>query len=249
MRKTLKYSVLRYSPAKISGEFINLGILFSEESVNFHAFYYSKNIARIAKFDDMLDPKVLREFLSGIMQDIEGFSTELFFDIDYYVKFYINDYEFEKPKIIEYDDLDEIVDALKKTYFRFDYPKNERPTKFEDQRILADLIMASGTDFSRNKAVQGKYSESIHYDLVTADYYVKLFDFDGKDLKRCINTAKTWAWNSNYDDGKKVYIFYRYSQKKPEDSKEFKIISDIFNDSRADFFSIEESADVLQGAG
>lgn len=248
MNKTLKYSVLRYSPAKVSGELINLGILFCEESINYHAFYYSKNIARILKFDDMLDSRVLKDFLYGIMRDVEEYSNEMQFDIDDYVKFYINDYEFDKPKIIEYDDLDTIIGALKKTYFRFDYPKNERPTKLEDQRMLVKLIQASGTSLSRNKSVIGKYNENIQYDIVTDDYYVKLFDFDGKDLKRCINTAKTWAWNSNYDDGRKVYVFYRYSKKNPEDSKEFKVISEIFNDSRAEFYSIDEGVEILQRA-
>ncbi len=127
MKKTLKYSVLKYSPAKIPGEFINIGILFSEEAVNYHAFYYSKNIARITKFDDVIDANVLRDFLFGIKQDVEEYDYDENFDIDYYVKFYINDYKFEKPKTIEYEDLEEIIDALKKTYFRFAYPKmNDR---------------------------------------------------------------------------------------------------------------------------
>lgn len=82
--------------------------------------------------------------------------------------------------------------------------------------ILEKLIKSAGTKVSRNKAIEGRYREKINYDLVTDDYYVKLFDFDGKDLRRCINTAKTWAWNSNNNDGKKVYVFYRYSQKAAE---------------------------------
>ena len=35
MEKLLKYSVLRYMPSKLSGEKINLGILFSEENTGY----------------------------------------------------------------------------------------------------------------------------------------------------------------------------------------------------------------------
>ncbi len=44
-----------------------------------------------------------------------------------------------------------------------------------------------------------------------------------------------------------MYIFYRYSNKNMENSKEFKIISDIFSDSKAEFYNIDQGASVLQG--
>lgn len=34
MEKILKYSVLRYSPSSVSGEKINLGIIFFDETLN-----------------------------------------------------------------------------------------------------------------------------------------------------------------------------------------------------------------------
>lgn len=245
MSKMLKYSVLRYSPEKITGEFINLGILFSEESLSFHDFHCSKNISRIVKFDDMLDSRVLRDFLTGIKKDVLGYPSSDVFDIDMFVKYYINDYVFEKPKCIQYKDLDEMLESLKRTYFRFDYPKHERPTKYEDQRMISKIISASGIDLTKNKTVTGKYNESIQYDIVTDDFYIKLFDFDGKELSRCVNAAKTWAWNTNNND-KKTYIIYRYSDKNPKDDRTFKIISDIFGDSKAEFYSIDECVDILQ---
>ena len=241
----MRYSVLRYSPEKITGEFINLGILFSEESMNFHDFHYSNNISRILKFDDMLDSKVLRDFLIGIKKDVLGYPSSEFFDIDMFVKYYINDYVFEKPKYIQYEELDEMLEDLRRTYFRFDYPKHARPTKYEDQRMISSIISASGINCTKNKTVAGKYNENIQYDIVTDDFYIKLFDFDGKELSRCVNTAKTWAWNTN-NNGKKTYVIYRYSDKNPKDDRTFRIISDIFGDSKAEFCSIDECVDTLQ---
>ena len=34
MEKILKYSVIRYSPSSVSGEKINLGIIFFDETLN-----------------------------------------------------------------------------------------------------------------------------------------------------------------------------------------------------------------------
>ena len=67
--KILKYSVLRYSPSMLSGERINLGILFSEESTGYHSFYYTKNFNRLKSFDDDLDKSVVKTLLAGIEKE------------------------------------------------------------------------------------------------------------------------------------------------------------------------------------
>ena len=249
MEKLLKYSVLRYLPSKLSGEKINLGILFSEENTGYHSFYCTKNFQRIKYFDDELEKKTLRDFLTEIKEDVESEWNRENFDIDEFIKFYINSFCFEKTASIIYEDLDSMIESLKKAYFRFDYAKGERPSKTEDQRILAKLIRSSGTSLYRNKTVKGRFEEDIQYDLMTQYYYIKLFDFDGKNLKRCINTAKTWAWNCSHETGKKIYIIYRYSDKNPENKKEFQIIKNIFDESGAHFCSIDDSIKIVQGAG
>ena len=143
MEKLLKYSVLRYMPSKLSGEKINLGILFSEENTGYHSFYCTKNFQRIKYFDDELEKKTLRDFLTEIKEDVESEWNRENFDIDEFIKFYINSFCFEKTASIIYEDLDSMIESLKKAYFRFDYAKGERPSKTEDQRILAKLIRSS----------------------------------------------------------------------------------------------------------
>lgn len=123
MEKLLKYSVLRYSPSILSGERVNLGILFSEESVGYHSFYYPHNLGRIKSVNDELDESILKEFLLGIKEEISGEWYDNSFDIGEYVKYYINDYKFEAPQVILYDDLDAVTNRLIKSYFRFDFEK------------------------------------------------------------------------------------------------------------------------------
>lgn len=129
MEKLLKYSVLRYVPSHLSGEKINLGILFSEENTGYHSFYCTKNFQRIKYFDDELDRKTLSSFLAEIKEDVEGEWNNKNFNIDEYIKFYINNFCFEKTVSIIYEDLDSMIESLKTTKFRFDYVESERTSK------------------------------------------------------------------------------------------------------------------------
>lgn len=245
MSKLLKYSVLRYSPSVLSGESINLGILFSEENAGYYSFRFTRNLARIKNFDDELNREALFDLLTGIKEEVDLESSQKSFKIDRFIRFYINNYKFESPHTIVYDDLDGIVEDLYKSYFRFDLPKDKRPDKKADQRIISQLIQSTGQKTFHNKKVAGAFEESVIYDIVTDYCYIKLFDFDGKDLKRCISSAKTWAWNCNHEHEKPVYIIYRYSNEELTDES-FHIIRQIFAEANCRFCSIEEGMQELQ---
>ena len=107
MEKILKYSVLRYSPSTFSGEKINLGIIFYDLQSGYREFKYSKKFSRLATFDDEIDLKMVKKLLQGIADDVAGnIFTYDKFDIDQYTKFFVSDFSFDKPKIIQYDYLD-----------------------------------------------------------------------------------------------------------------------------------------------
>lgn len=249
MGKLLKYSVLRYSPSKVAGEKINLGIIFSDMESNYREFKYSKKFSRLSTFDDEIDISMVKKLLQGICDDVSGnLFTYDNFDIDQYTKYFVNDFSFEKPKLIEYDDLDEIVKKLHKTYFRFEYDKAERPSKEDDKAIIAKIISAEGKSVKRDECVYGSCNEKIIYDLVTDDYCIKLFDFDGKNLNKLVNSAKTWAWNAMHDDKNKLIIIYRYTEEYSKYNDEFKIIMDIFNKANTRVYDIEEGMRMLQSA-
>ena len=244
MEKILKYSVLRYSPTLFSGEKLNLGILFSEENTGYHSFQFTKNFQRIKNFDDTISIKDLKMLLIDLKEEVED--TTVRFDIDSFIKFYINDYCFEKTQILFYEDLEETTEQLFKSYFRFDFEKKDIPTLKEDKLLLSNIIYSTGRKPVKNKPIEGSFEENITYDIITDDYYIKLFDFDNRDLNRFIGHAKTWAWNSDHETDKDVYVMYRFSQKEPEQERAFNIIKNIFNDSKATFCSMEEGMRLLQ---
>ena len=117
MKKILKFSILKYSPILSSGEEIILGIIFSEEAIGYHSFYYIQDLDHIKFFDDKLDLSILKDLLVGIKEEVDGEWFDKDFNINSFIKFYINDYKFDDLQIIEYQDLEKAIVTLKKIYF------------------------------------------------------------------------------------------------------------------------------------
>ena len=237
MEKILKYSVLRYSPSIVSGESINLGILYSDEATGFHSFRFTHRLNRVLQFDDTLSKEKLLNILEGIETTVSEQKDD--FDIDKYIKYYINSYRFERTQHILYDDLEKTMEELYAMFFRFDYAKEERPSRNKDMEMMSRILKSSGKNVKKNTVVQGCFEDKVKYDFVLGDCYIKLFDYDGKSLSRSINSAKTWAWNAMHEK-KKVYIIFRYNEDELS-LADFKIIERIFKDANCEFCSIENS--------
>lgn len=250
MDKILKYSVLRYSPSSIAGEKINLGIIFCDMESGYREFKYSRKFSRLTTFDDEIDLSMVKKLLQGIADDVEGnLFTYDKFDIDQYTKFFVSDFSFEKPKSICYDNLNEMMERLHKTYFRFEYDKKERPSKEDDKSMLEKLLSADGREVRRDEYVFGSCNEKIKCDLVTDDFCIKIFDFDDKNLNHLVNSAKTWAWNAMQENDRKIIIIYRYNEEKSKYNREFNIIMDILKKSTAQVYDIEEGMRIMQSVG
>ena len=125
MAKTLKYSTLRYSPSGISGEQINLGIIFYEEKEKIRKFRFIKNFKRLEAFDDEVDANVVKILLKGIKEDVEDKSKE--FCMEEYIKYYVNAFNFSEVRTSLYENVEETMEQLFKMYFRFEYKEKERP--------------------------------------------------------------------------------------------------------------------------
>lgn len=248
MKKILRYSVLRYSPSKISGEKINLGIAFSDEQQGIHEFRHTNKFKRIAGFDDELNIDTIKQLLKGIKTDIDNsLLTNGRFDLDEYIKFFINDFCFDEPKTIYYEDWDATVERINKSYFRFDYEKNNRPSKADDLKLLGEIIVKKNREIKRNSKATGIFDENITYDFITENYKIKIMDLDDKDLSKLINNAKSWAITCMTDPEKNILIIYRYSKRDNlKNNKEFETIKEIFKYADARFVDIEEGIQLMQ---
>lgn len=106
MKKHVKYSVLRYSPSAVAGERINLGMVVYDELLNISKFRYTKQFRRINSFDDEIDISAVKHILQDIKDEIEGTHPDAPMDIENFIRYYDNDFAFDSPKMIEYDDFD-----------------------------------------------------------------------------------------------------------------------------------------------
>ncbi|MBP3338532.1 MAG: DUF3037 domain-containing protein [Lachnospiraceae bacterium] len=246
MDKILKYSVLRYSPSAIAGEKINLGIMFYDEASGYREFKYSKKYSRLTAFDDEIDIQMVKHMLKSISDDVNGnIFTYNTFDINAYTKYFINDFFFEEPKSIKYEKLEEMITRLHKTYFRFEYDKADRPSKDDDRRFIEKIISERGENIKKQNCVYGSCNEKITCDIVTDNKWIKIFDFDNKNLNLLVNNAKTWAWNAMQDNDNKIVIIYRYNEEISKYNKEFNIIMDIFKKAQTKIYNIEEGVNFL----
>ncbi len=248
MKKTLRYSVLRYSPSKVAGEKINLGIIFSDEENERHEFKCTNKLKRIASFDNEISIETVRSLLKGIKLDVDNsLLTDGNFDLDEYIQFFINDFYFDEPKKLYYDVWEDTVERINKSYFRFDYEKTERPSKADDLKLLSEIITETSENIQKNQKITGYFNEKVTYDFVTDEYKIKIMDFDDKNLSKLVNSAKSWAINCMTDPDKNTLIIYRYSNRDDvKNNEEFESIKEIFGYVRAKFIDIEEGIELMQ---
>lgn len=236
--RVLYYSVLRYKPYRLSGEVINLGILFSEPSVGFAKFYSINRFSRLASFDDEIDIKNVQDMLKSIKREVDSILKSRGFDIEKYIEFYIGKIAFDAPKMIQYEDLEERVAQIRKIYLRFDFEKKDRSLKEDDKNLFKDMLLARNIRVSKNVSHEGEFDDVVRYDFETESNYIKFFDFDKKDLSRSISSAKAWAWNGMHSD-KKLIILYRYDETEKYEQKEINTIRKIFSSADVDAYNVD----------
>lgn len=248
MSNTIQYSVLRYSPSIISGESINLGILFVAKE--FRDFRYTKNFTRIREFDDTLDIDTLKVLLSSITDevklDIISFNKE--FIIDDYIRFYCKEFCFSPVYSMQYENLRDIIEEIMRIYLRFDFDKSQRPSNKQELSFLRSLLIAKGEKVQSNVSSIGHFNEQVRYDMIFGNYGIKYFRFSiDKDLKKVMNDVKAWAWNCENQTTVKPIIVYS-TDILPENTYQYGQLSsilDIFKKATKNIFRIDDSENRL----
>lgn len=250
MATIIRYSVFRYSPSRISGESINLGVLLYDPETDNREFRCTKKYGRISKFDDTLNINDVKLLLNSVKEDAEQnlFNIGKKFDINEYTRRFDSNYYFDRIKTLEYStSFEEVCERIFKTYFRFDFPMSERPSSRDDINLLKDLLSSRCNEtVEKDQYITGVCNDRAKYDILTDEYCIKVFNFDGKELSRVIDNAKVWAWNGNHSNGSRTpIVIYRYNSEKNVDDN-FQIIKSIFKEAGIRFYGIEEGMDYLQ---
>jgi len=195
---TLQFSVLSYYPSFVTQENINIGLLFYIIDTNEASFYSIRKWDRVRAFDDELDVDFMKDYLKGLSYEVNSglFSHNIKFDMDQFVKHYINEYKFSRIQTVDCQDVDEFIETTKKVYLKYDYEKHERLKKNQESRYIYQLLRSSNVPYTREK-IKGNFNEDIKYDYIIGEHAVKIFNFEGKQLNYIINNIKAWAFNAN----------------------------------------------------
>lgn len=240
---TVRYSILSYYPSFITDENINIGILFYTIENNHANFYSIKRWERVRSFDDELDIDFMKDYLKGISQDIESnlFNYQNQFDIEEFVRYYVNEYKFSSIQTMQTEDVDIFIDETKKMYLKFDFEKKERLGKDEERQYINRLLKSRNVNYNKDE-IRGYFNEKIQYDYIIGEYGIKLFTFEGKNLAHLISSAKTWSYTAREmkDRYKTVFIYDKETRNEYYDS-----IIRILKENAQDIMPLNEGIDYL----
>ena len=181
----------------ISGESINLGILFSYEHEENRCFISTKNYKRVTNFDDEIDIDIVKFLLDTISKDVEVSIETLNrpFSIENYTQYYCNEFNFSNVVEVSYEDAAQKMEEIKKVYLRYDLPQSKRATKADEIKLLSQIIKTKTSNTHNNIKIKGKFDDRISIDIAFDDYYIRIFFITNTNKKQNVNAAKVWAFN------------------------------------------------------
>lgn len=194
----VRFSRLNYYPSFISNDCIEIGILFHDIDNDIRKFEVTTNWSRLKSFDDELDIDYMKMILEGIKNEVSNnslFNYKQKFDINKYIKFYVNELKFTEIRAAEVSDLNDFIEETKRMFLRYDYDKAERPSRTQQITYLRKLFKENNIKYSSHK-VKGGFDEGINYDYIVDEYAFRIFSFENKNMNKLISSAKTWAYNA-----------------------------------------------------
>lgn len=239
----ISYAVLKYYNSIISEECLCVGVAFQNLSTGERYFNYIKNYQRLHVFDDEIDTDFVRLYLGSMQEEIECniFNFNDNFDLNLYVKTYVNEFRFSKVFTAETDD-ECFIQNITKLYLKYDYDRKERLPKNTEQKYIRQIIRSSNKNFTSRNVI-GKRSEAINYDYHNDEYAIKLFSFKDKTLSRLISSAKTWSYNAQeMSDTKKTIFLYDMDI---TESTDFSIIFDILSEHAYKIMPFEDGIEFI----
>jgi hypothetical protein len=106
----LKYSILSYHPSFMTEKSINIGVLIHCVDNGMIKFEKIKQWKRLENFDNELNINFVKIFLEGIEETISNSGD---FNIDNFIKIYVNEFKFSKVNCIELESEEQIENIYK----------------------------------------------------------------------------------------------------------------------------------------
>lgn len=192
----IQFSSLKYYNSCISEECLYVGMLFHNITTGERCFKTIKKLSRLEAFDDEVDIDFFKSYLKSIKDEVEDsiFNYGKEFDLESYIKLFVNELRFSKIIITETDD-PKFTANMSKLYLKFDYEKRERMNNKQEKKYIDQILSNASINYSKIPML-GSYDEKIRYDFQTDKYAIKVFYFKDKDLIRLMSSAKAWSFSA-----------------------------------------------------
>ncbi|MGN7402712.1 DUF3037 domain-containing protein [Cytobacillus praedii] len=206
--KTIFYSICKYVPDIIRGEFINVGVLTYIPEMGMSKFQKTKNLARVTAFDDELELDVLKALLESLEiqfnnpslpKKIADPSPEY---LQSELVYFVNQLQFSEIKALNSTSVEEDTRDLYDMYLYYDQKKSNRISAERVKRLVSKLFTANEfKNVNRHPNEQNIFRQrpfDFSVNLNGSNELIKALTFDYKNYNKLYNEIKSFLFDLNY---------------------------------------------------
>lgn len=193
----IKFSVLSYYPSYLTHECMNIGVLFYCESTGKRTFEHISRWNRIEAFDDAIDINMFKIIIQGIKNQTEESLDNYHnsFNIENYIKFYVNELRFSSITSVEHDDFESFVKLTKKIHLMLDFPHDKRASSDEELKYLKSIIKGSTNINYSTAPIVDDFGLNVSCSFIIGRTCIKKINITSKSLSKSLNSLKVWLFN------------------------------------------------------
>ncbi|EKN67517.1 DUF3037 domain-containing protein [Schinkia azotoformans] len=255
--KTIFYTICRYVPDIIRGEFINVGVLTFIPELGKSNFQKTRNLTRVINFDDELEMDVLKALLESLeiqfnnrFQPILGKPPTP----DYLkneLVYFVNQIQFSEIRALNSSTVEEDIKDLHDMYLYYDQKKSNRINADRVKRLVSKLFTLNELkDVDRRPNEQNVFKQhpfDFSVSLKGETLLIKALSFDYTNYNRLYTEIKSFLFDLSYFkemgyENIKVVI----NNTSIENDSE-KLAYDLLS-KEVDVYTVQQFAELLNGA-
>lgn len=235
-------------------EFINVGVLTHIPQDKRCQFNKTKNISRILKFDDEIEPDMIKALLESVeyqfntaASNLKGIEKKDFLKDE--LVYFVNQIQFSEVKALISENVEEDIRDLVDSYLYYDKKKSDRMDASKVKSLFAKIIKQNSLEKDlKSKPVEKNifeqkpfdYSLNINHDR----FLIKAVSFDYKKTNHLYKELKSLLYDLNYFKEKyqsNIKIIINNTEMNEEYEKTaYEILS-----KEADVYTLESFSDYL----
>ncbi|WP_313125935.1 hypothetical protein [Proteiniclasticum ruminis] len=237
--KEILYSVLTYKPSLVASDTMTVGILFYIPENEYREFISIKKPARLKSINSKISIDDINAFLGSISDEIRP-SLYSDFDIEKYIYYYTNEFQFSSVTNVVLDEresYESFIDKTHRMYLSQDFSVKDRPSTEDQLKYLKQIGKLN--KYYSSKSIIGKFNDNLNVDFTVGNLAVKFFDFNNKKSEYQFNIVKAWVFNAIHSVSN-VKLVFIYSYTDNNGDKDIKNVIDILK-------TYDHSYDLLDG--